>query len=1103
MFTILLIRPICQPTNDVCTTAIPVLVDGNCTVFDNTGATASNNPQSPMHCGSNFLNAQDIWFTVVAPPSGNFTIELNSIQGGPSTAMILELYSGSCNALTPVECAFYKMSNTDYNMPVLEREGMTPGQAYFIRISEVNFNNRQFELCVYDRGYTDFPCKIEFIESTNQSICDPTTNTYTQELTIHYRDNVGLANEMFLIDQSIPLQSNPVVVQIPDVPANSGWQTIDAQLSAVTFNSCYNFSNFFSLRGFQRNTNCFAGTVSNDECVGAIDITPDNMCITHVGNNLGATHSGTGGFCEPFTQGTQDVWFKHVTTSTDDIIVNAWNGTDVSPSILVYTGSCGQLNFQSCAFDFRSARLTGLTVGDTIFIQVKDTNDDHQGDFNLCLIYPTPSTNDVCADAIPISMNTTCDLTTVYSNHLAIDENNGANPTSCASFLDGNDLWYSIVVPAEGFISLSLDPVVSGDYEFTNFGVEIYEGACNALELLNCTHVSDGPTIGLFNRVPGEILYVRIATEQSANKPYVICTPPISNNFCLGATDIPVGTCLTTDNFNSTPSDNPYPGVLCGANFNQGDVWYTAIVPPSGNVTIEASEVVNGAFSIILEVYEGSGCSSLSPIACSFEKNQTTNFERFGKIELEGRTPGEILYIRAMDKYSNTGEFQICISDAGFSDQCKIELIEPIGQSACDPTTNTYIQDFLVTYRHDGSATHIEFLSKNFPITSSPQIISIELPAGNAQLNIDARLNANFNFNDCYSLSSYSLRDAIMTPSPCVSVVNDDCMNAILLPVSKGCRNNTFDNIGASYSPEGGFSCYAGNNGQDVWFTVIVPASGELIINTWGIDVEVDAAFEIFEGTCNNLNRIENCGIDSRSIRLNGRQPGEVLFISAYSANTLKQGEFGICAIEPEATVNDVCSNAINIPLSSTCSTNIYSTHLANDELGGISCNGSSTDQSNDVWFSVISPNSGSLNIKTEEVERGRSDIFMEIYLGSCQSVFKTCAYANSTDGHAEINLTGISPGSQLFIRISGTSMFNPATFLLCATSMCPDHEVITTTLQGSFDYEADISVTGNNIIKTNSNVDFDAGQEVILDPGFEVESGAIFHAFIDGCGGI
>ena len=60
-----------QPTNDVCANAITLLVDGSCNVFDNTNATPSNNPQPTMHCDQNFDDAQDIWFRIVAPASGN------------------------------------------------------------------------------------------------------------------------------------------------------------------------------------------------------------------------------------------------------------------------------------------------------------------------------------------------------------------------------------------------------------------------------------------------------------------------------------------------------------------------------------------------------------------------------------------------------------------------------------------------------------------------------------------------------------------------------------------------------------------------------------------------------------------------------------------------------------------------------------------------------------------------------------------------------------------------------------------------------------------------------------------------------------------------
>lgn len=993
-------------------------------------------------------------------------------------------------------------------MPILEREGMNPGESYFIRMSPVGHNYGQFEICVYDRGYTDFPCKIEFVEATGQSVCDPITNTYTQELTIHYRDNDGQATNLYFINEYLSLQASPMVVQIPNVPANSGWQQIDAQLAPITTGSCYSNSYFLASRGFQRSVNCFSGTLPNDDCAGAIDITADNMCIAYTGNNVGATYSGSGGYCVPFTQGTQDVWFKHVTTSTEDIIINAWEGTDVSPNIQVYTETCGfgQLVFVGCVYSNNSVRLTGLGIAQTIYIQAKDSNDDNQGDFNLCLINPVPTTNDICVDAIPIQTGSTCDLTKVFSNHFSTDESNGTNPPICDPFLDGFDLWYSLVVPAEGYVTFSLNPPISGDNEYSFSIVELYEGSCGSLQLLDCSGVSNGSSFEILNRVPGEILYARVISEQSASKPYVICTPELSNNFCVGAVDIPIGTCLTTDNYNSTPSNNPYSGLLCGGNGVGNDVWFSAVVPSSGNITMESIELANGLGSINLEVYEGVDCTSLNPIACSSEKDQNTNYSLHGRIELEGRTPGETLYIRATDGFggSSEGEFQICIADAGYSNPCQIELIQTIGQSSCDPFTNTYTQDLLISYRHDGSATHIEMFNNSFPVTTSPQLISFVLPAIGTPIDIHANLNSNFSYSDCYQLSRYTAIDAIQAPSPCVSVLNDECVNAIPLQVSNSeCVENVYDNIGATYSVEAGFTCYAANESQDIWFSVVVPPSGELIINTYEVDGLVPSAFDIYEGTCNNLTQIEDCGFFTESIRLTGRQPGELLYILAYSADVLQQGEFGICAMEPQAFVNDVCNDAIGIPLRSTCSSQIYSTHFANDEIGAFNCNGSYPNSSNDIWFNVVAPNSGSLNLKTEEVERGSSHIYMEVYLGGCQSVFNTCAHSNSTNGHAEIDLNGLTPGSVLQVRITSRSQNQPATFFFCATSECPNVDVIAVPVQGTEDYEADISIYGNETILNGSNVTFDAGQHVNLDPGFDVISGAIFHAFIDGCGGI
>jgi len=1084
---------IAQPSNDICDNAIMLAVDGTCQTYSNVDATASNHPRAFMHCGENFDPAHDIWFSIVAPPSGVFTIELNGISGGIST-MSMELYSGSCSGLSLLGCSNSKNSNaSDFAMPIIERENMIAGQTYYIKVASNQFIAfGSFEICVAEQGYNQFPCRIESVEATGQSICDPITNTYSQELTIHYRDIAGQSTGLYLIDSLYPLLPSPMVITVENIPANTGWQQIYPQMSPIS--GCYDDAGLFVYNGFKRQANCYSGSVVNDDCVDAIILNPDQMCVSFTANNLGASHSGTGGFCEPFTQGAQDIWFQHTTTSTDDIIVNVWGDSDIQPSGLVYTGSCGVLNFQACVFDDRSARLIGLTVGETIYIQVKDTNDDDQGDFNLCLIYPEPTSNDICQNAIVIPSTGSCDMSKVYSNHLATDDNGLTQPQSCYNN-STNDLWYQLTVDANGTLSVELPQVVTGDIEFTRY-VEIYEGTCVAFSLVKCeTLLYSSSTIELINRTPGEIVYLRVLTDLL--KPYLVCTTQLSNNFCEGAQDIPVGTCMTTDNIDATASDNPYPGILCGSNNSTQDVWYSATVPSSGNLTIESFQVQNGLSDVYLEVYEGADCAMLNPIACSDRKDINGNSLNHGKIELESRSPGEKIFIRMVSPYDfNYGDFEICITDAGYTQICKIDLIEIVSESSCDPATNTYDVDLLVHYRDDGSASFLNLLNNTYPISSSPQLISVSLPASGSSLQLDVSFTGGSNCYDYYFFSN-----AIQAPSPCIanSVVNDECVNAFELSVTRGCLEAIFDNTGATFSSEVNFTCY-GNDVQDIWFYAEVPQSGELIINAWQSG-QVFPAFEIYEGVCGNLNRIEDCGLYDRSIRLSGRQPGEVLYVLAYSSDTYSQGEFGLCAIEPEAHINDTCTDAVGFLTYTSCATSVYSTHIAQAENGSIDCNGPG-ESSNDIWFSVISPNSGDLTLRTEEVEYGTSHVVMEVYSGSCQSPFTTCAVMNSADGHAEINLTGLTAGNDLYVRVASRYEFQPITFSFCATSSCPDQDVIIDQIPDVRDYEADISINSISRVLTGADVTFDAGMMVSLDPGFEVEAGAVFHAFIDGCGG-
>jgi len=52
----------------------------------------------------------------------------------------------------------------------------------------------------------------------------------------------------------------------------------------------------------------------------------------------------------------------------------------------------------------------------------------------------------------------------------------------------------------------------------------------------------------------------------------------------------------------------------------------------------------------------------------------------------------------------------------------------------------------------------------------------------------------------------------------------------------------------------------------------------------------------------------------------------------------------------------------------------------------------------------------------------------------------------------------------------------------------------------GHFDYEAESLIQSDQLITSISQVDYDSSVGILLELGFEIEQGAIFEAFIDGC---
>lgn len=134
-----------QISNDECDNAMGIPVGTSCSyiTYTNVGATYSSNTPLPA-CASYTTAAADVWFKVIVPAGGTLMFDT---EAGVITNGGMAIYSGSCNALTLIEC-----DDNDGNgsMPMIYRSGLTPGTSIFIRFWEYGGGTYgTFGLCVY------------------------------------------------------------------------------------------------------------------------------------------------------------------------------------------------------------------------------------------------------------------------------------------------------------------------------------------------------------------------------------------------------------------------------------------------------------------------------------------------------------------------------------------------------------------------------------------------------------------------------------------------------------------------------------------------------------------------------------------------------------------------------------------------------------------------------------------------------------------------------------------------------------------------------------------------------------------------------------------
>ncbi|OJX50002.1 MAG: hypothetical protein BGO88_09665, partial [Flavobacterium sp. 38-13] len=249
----------------------------------------------------------------------------------------------------------------------------------------------------------------------------------------------------------------------------------------------------------------------NDECANAVLLIPGTSvtCSSPVnGTTVGATQSlpGCAGTAD------DDVWYKFVATETAlSIIITNVAGSGTSDIVTQVFDSCGGASIVCQDTPNSPVNLTGLTVGNTYFFRIYSYASTLSTTFTVCVtVPPSPPVNDNCSGAIVLTPTSAFGNVTDGTNVGATASSEIA-PTICGGY-SGGDVWYSVVVPASGSITIQTGNSSTGATGFDSV-VTVYSGTCGSLVQLGCNDDSGGTSyskVAITGQTPGATLYIRV-----------------------------------------------------------------------------------------------------------------------------------------------------------------------------------------------------------------------------------------------------------------------------------------------------------------------------------------------------------------------------------------------------------------------------------------------------------------------------------------------------------------------------------------------------------------------------------------------------------------
>ncbi len=542
---------------------------------------------------------------------------------------------------------------------------------------------------------------------------------------------------------------------------------------------------------------------------------------------------------------------------------------------------------------------------------------------------PPPANND-CANA---------EILTVYpvggaaGNEVQGDTTNatdsGNHPT-CDNTGTNYDLWYTFTMPANE----TRIKVITGGANGSNIEAALYD-SCGGTEM-DCQGNSSEKTFA--NLTPGQTYILQVWHDDFNAGAFDIVLellpPPPANDLCSGAIDLTVypsgggaGNEIPADTSDASDSGNHPTCDDFGTNL---DLWYTFTAPAGGSVLVKTGGAEGS--SIEAALYDTCGGTEFD---C--QGNGPSKF-------FSGLTPGQTYTLQIWHDDFNAGAFDIVVEEAPTApanDECDAAYQVTVNiDGTCtqvthgttafataspqpDDVTGTPDNDVWFTFTAANDTQMISLLNVT-PVVGTSTDMGMGLYDGSAgcsaltfvddsdpnSMTVSGLVVGNVYYLRVYGWSSGPGAQAefdVCVKNPPPPPANDLCADAIALTVQpQSCSSPTIGyNNGATDSGETAPSC-ANYSGGDLWYSVTVPSTGSVTVETSSAGGFSDSGLAVYSGSCGSLTEIE-CDDDDgpglfSKIELSGQTPGDILYVRVWEYGNNSFGDFGICAYDPNAS---------------------------------------------------------------------------------------------------------------------------------------------------------------------------------------------------------